>query len=652
MFFNLKLNVSEMNFLRTFFSILMVSLLLVSLGCVGKRNLQSDYLAKGPGKSKKRVLFKNSNSDNLIVFIHGFSGDPVETWTFQDSKFFWPKKLSQDPDFKNSDVYSFGYKSDCGTVYNIRQIAASLKTVLDSVKGRYKTISFVAHSLGGVAARYYILENYRDIKLGTVALLSSPNFSSGLVRFPEFLCDNAHLKELMEGIAIDDLNDRWRREFLEKRDREPFNLAAAYELNGTPFIGVVVEKNAAVNFARQTRGFLKNHSNMAKPYGVDDELYIWIKQRLLQRPVNRKVEEALSASEERSKDIIQDLRTRLKGAFLDKIYSLVAVGNRKAALKFLSQNEKKDDKSISKIAEVRFIKARVYELDLDYSNSQKYYEEAVKLAPNNTDYLNGAGDILNKIGEYDRAIDYYERALDGDLKAYGPNHPNVADRWNNLGAALYFKGQYDRAINYYEKALNSDLQTFGLGHPTVATRWNNLGSAWYAKGDSSQAISYYEKALSADLKTFGPNHPNVATRWNNLGAAWYLKRNYDKAIYYYKKALASDLKTFGSDHPTVATDWNNLGGGLRAKGQYDRAIFYYEKALNSDLKTFGSEHPNIATYWNNLGAAWYAKGDKMKAVDYYKKSIVVFKKYKLHHRVKSAQKKLDLILQDRKKSSF
>jgi tetratricopeptide (TPR) repeat protein len=652
MFFNLNVSVGKIKFCKKTLSILVVLLILVSLGCVGKRDLHSNNSIKKSGKSKKRVLFKNPKSDNLIVFIHGFSGDPVESWTFEDSNFFWPKKLSKDPDFKNSDIYSFGYKSDCGTVYNIRQIAASLKTVLDSVKTRYKTISFVAHSLGGIAARYYILENYRDINLGTVALLSSPNFSSGLINFPEFLCDNAHLKELMEGIAIDDLNDRWRREFLEKQDREPFNLAAAYELNATPFIGVVVEKNAAVNFARQTRGFLKNHSNMAKPYGVDDELYIWIKQRLLQKPVDRKVEEALSASEERSKDIIQDLRARLKGAYLDKIYSLVAVGNRKEALKFLSQHERKDDRNISKIAEVRFIKARVYELDLDYLNSRKYYEEAVRLAPDNTDYLNGIGDILNKVGEYDTAINYYKKALKGDLKKYGPNHPNVADRWNNLGAALYFKGQYDEAINYYEKALNSDLKTFGLGHPTVATRWNNLGSAWYAKGDSNQAISYYDKALSADLKTFGPSHPNVATRWNNLGAAWYLKKNYDKAIYYYKKALASDLKTFGADHPTVATDWNNLGGGLRAKGQYDRAIFYYEKAFNSDLKTFGSEHPNIATYWNNLGSAWNAKGNKKKAIDYYKKAVAVFKKYNLHHRVKSAQKKLDLILQDRKKPSF
>ncbi len=647
MFSNLIPNIDKIILRQKSLSILIISLFLFSLGCVNNGNFSSGYSLKESGQPQKRVFFKNRNAKNLIVFIHGFSGDPVGTWKFDDTKFFWPKQLSKDPDFRDSDILSFGYKSDCGTVYNIRQIAASLKTTLDRVKKRYKKISFVAHSLGGVAARYYILENYRDINLGTVALLSSPNFSSGLIRFPEFLCENAHLKDLMEGVGIDELNDRWRREFLEKQDREPFNLAAAYELNATPIIGIVVEKNAAVNFARQTRGFLKNHSNMAKPYGKDDELYIWIKQRLLQRPVDRRVEEALLASEERSKDIIKDLKTRLKGAYLDKIYSLVAVGNRKAALKILSKQEEEEDRNISKIAEFRFIKARVYELDLDYFNSRKYYEDAVRLSPNNTDYLSGAGDILNKVGKYDRAIDYYKRALDGDLKTYGENHPNVADRWNNLGAALYFKGQYDKAIRYYEKALNSDLKTFGRSHPTVATRWNNLGSAWYAKGDFNQAISYYDKALGSDLKTFGNSHPTVATRWNNLGAAWYLKGNYDKAIDYYKKALASDLKTFGVDHPTVATDWNNLGGGLRAKGQYNKAIFYYEKALNSDLKTFGLEHPNIATYWNNLGSAWYAKGNRGKAIDYYKKAIVVFKKYNLDHRVENTQKKLDLILRGR-----
>ena len=58
-------------------------------------------------------FFQNGNAENLIVFIHGLTGDPVTTWSSDgDSPFFWPEQLAQDSAFQNADVLSFGYTSD------------------------------------------------------------------------------------------------------------------------------------------------------------------------------------------------------------------------------------------------------------------------------------------------------------------------------------------------------------------------------------------------------------------------------------------------------------------------------------------------------------------------------------------------------------
>ncbi|MGR3173480.1 MAG: tetratricopeptide repeat protein, partial [Candidatus Scalindua sp.] len=303
------------------------------------------------------------------------------------------------------------------------------------------------------------------------------------------------------------------------------------------------------------------------------------------------------------KDKIQILEKELKDrATKDKRAeeALVAskAGDYDKAIELFETLQEEGKEKESELASIAFNLGNVYFIELDFQKALEAYLDAVRLAPNNTAYLNEAGKSLYTLAQYDKAIEYYEKALKSDLKTFGEDHPQVAIYRNNLGVAWNAKGKYDKAIEYYEKSLESDLKTFGEDHPMVAIYRNNLGEAWYAKGEYDTAIEYFEKSLTSGLKTFGEEHPDVAIRWNNLGAAWMAKGEYDKAIEHYEKALKSDLKTFGEEHPNVARDWNNLGAVWHAKGEYDKAIEYYEKALKSDLKTFSEEHPNVAIDWN------------------------------------------------------
>lgn len=136
------------------------------------------------------------------------------------------------------------------------------------------------------------------------------------------------------------------------------------------------------------------------------------------------------------------------------------------------EEEKKKEKEHAKTA---YDLGNVYFIELKFPEALQSYLDAVRLAPDNSSYLNEVGYTYYILAKYDSAIEYLEKALQSDLKTFREDHPNVAIRWNNLGLAWNNKGEYDRAIEYYEKALQSDLKTFGEDHPNVARDWNNLG---------------------------------------------------------------------------------------------------------------------------------------------------------------------------------
>ncbi|NKB80911.1 MAG: tetratricopeptide repeat protein [Nitrospirales bacterium] len=415
-------------------------------------------------------FFNNPNSKKLVVFVHGLTGDEVNTWSSENPEFFWPEKLAADSEFKNHSVLSFGYASDCGITLNIRELAQRLNITLKEL-GRqvpFEAVSFVAHSLGGLVVRQYILDQYSETKIDSVVLLSTPNFGSHLSKVPSFFCASAHLKKLNPGPDgyIDNLNDQWRREFRQKVDRAPFHLAAAYELFPTRKLLLsvkVVEKPSAVNFSRHTQAFRRDHIQISKPRKYGDAVYIWTRQQLLQQPRDERVHQFTEAEENRLRDTIGKLQKELQGTDLEEALDLIAKEALDEALTLLSDRGEQEDEEIARIAKIRFATAQVYELKLDYTNALKYYQRAVDLSPNNTLFLNEVGLMFYTLAQYDKAIGYYEKALASDLTTFGPDHPNVARSWNNLGVAWDAKGDYEQAIGYYDQAV-AFFQKAGLDH--------------------------------------------------------------------------------------------------------------------------------------------------------------------------------------------
>ena len=94
---------------------------------------------------------------DVIVFVHGFIGDYVNTWGK-------PKVLLEDPRFnRNYDFVFYGFKTAMfGDVPAFDEEAAKLDRTLTHLEEDYKSITIVTHSKGGLLAMRTLLNRAHD----------------------------------------------------------------------------------------------------------------------------------------------------------------------------------------------------------------------------------------------------------------------------------------------------------------------------------------------------------------------------------------------------------------------------------------------------------------------------------------------------------
>lgn len=100
-----------------------------------------------------------AREDNLIVFVHGYTGDPDATWV----KF--PHLLRQiGQGFETGfEVASFGYDTHLLTNrQSIEAIAQVLLSFLDAQADAARSVFIIAHSLGGIVTRRMLIASFSE----------------------------------------------------------------------------------------------------------------------------------------------------------------------------------------------------------------------------------------------------------------------------------------------------------------------------------------------------------------------------------------------------------------------------------------------------------------------------------------------------------
>lgn len=116
-----------------------------------------------------------------LVFIHGILSDAIKCWTHKSGT-HWPTLAATDPSLADVSVYNFSFETGIATGdYGIGDAADALKELagLDGII-EFPTIIFVCHSLGGIVARRFVVDNAIALsgkKIG-LFLLGSPSRGS------------------------------------------------------------------------------------------------------------------------------------------------------------------------------------------------------------------------------------------------------------------------------------------------------------------------------------------------------------------------------------------------------------------------------------------------------------------------------------------
>lgn len=234
-----------------------------------------------------------------------------------------------------------------------------------------------------------------------------------------------------------------------------------------------------------------------------------------------------------------------------------------------------------------------------------YYNQVIKLAPNNEDaYLNLA-QVYTQQGNYDKA-----RSILNDAKGLFPDNQMVKKQLASLDAQttsllytnasnLFNEKKYQEAIALYNKIL-----------PATPESLLGIGACYQAMGNNAQAASFYEKSLGLDPK-------NADTAYYTA-LAYANTENYAKAKNFANKALAID-PNHKATKELVAYVTEQEG-----TAKMDTAIEHIDK----------QQYPQALTLLNSVISA-----DPKNADAYYYRGMVY-----------DAQKKYQLAINDYKKA--
>ncbi|MCE1247423.1 MAG: tetratricopeptide repeat protein [Firmicutes bacterium] len=276
------------------------------------------------------------------------------------------------------------------------------------------------------------------------------------------------------------------------------------------------------------------------------------------------------------------------------------------------------------------------------------YDKAVKLDPNSAmNYLN-RGDAYLVMAKHDLAMKDYEQTIKLDPTRHGA--------WYHMGMIKIMRRQFDEALKDTEKAIsllpkNDEGYQFNKAFilykleryddslnamkevmkiaPDFDAAYKQMGDIYVEMGDSKKAIELYDKAI----ELFDSNQDKVNRREMNL-----YQKDIDKGLIYMNRAIAhSNL----SHYKEVVDDCQKaIESGFNEPGVYqEKALAEYQLGEKSkasadaekSLKLIDFKQPGFRKYINAY-SAYMAMENYDKALEFNKKASDEILKLEPDHR--------------------
>jgi tetratricopeptide (TPR) repeat protein len=185
------------------------------------------------------------------------------------------------------------------------------------------------------------------------------------------------------------------------------------------------------------------------------------------------------------------------------------------------------------------------------------YNEAVRLMPTASGWINNRGNVYLKMRRFDKAIEDYSKSLE--------MNPNSSISFNNRALAYFNLRAYDNSLADYAKALQSDPE--------------------YTQARINRANCFRElkrmKEAQDDLEVAFRRDPKNASIPNQRAAIHIDNKEYDLAWIELRKALTLD--------PRSSWAYHHRGNIYRKQKRHIEAVWEFEHSLWLDPKSISTQ---------------------------------------------------------------
>ncbi|MBT8253358.1 MAG: hypothetical protein HKN00_06565 [Flavobacteriaceae bacterium] len=425
-----------------------------------EKAVASTSAQKDSTKDTPVISWRNEGTDNLVIFVHGFSGEA--SGTFGQI----PKMLLEDKDMNGWDMRPFGYsqfvnpemgKEVWAGISDIDRIANELKLSIIYKFNAYSRIAIVAHSLGGLVAQKALLSLKPEHMLRVSHLVMYGTPSDGID--PQVLKNTWQEKyEAMsrEGDFIKELRSSWTNSF---KDGIPFKLKVAGSISDE----YVDLSSCFEPFEESNCEMIDgDHLRMVKPDSADSASYQLIVKTLTDSEFANKylnkeeVNLALGKYGVTVQTLLPQVEELGEEGLKQLIFGLEGLDRREEALQILNTHPvAKGNSDLMGIIGGRHKRAYLLKnLKKDGDAAIEYYKKGLEIAQQKKDHdqiyylaINLAFTSIVIENDQTNMKTYAQMALDATEHC-------VDDLWKiaTVGEAKMYLSDFDSAKENYEKA--------------------------------------------------------------------------------------------------------------------------------------------------------------------------------------------------------
>lgn len=235
-----------------------------------------------PGYAVKR----EGAAKRVLVLVHGLNGDGMSTWTSANGT-YWPALMKADPAFEDFDIYVYEYQTSVfGECLAITDLANNMRIHLnnDRVFEDHDQVVFLAHSMGGLIVRQFLLRN-RDAadKVPLVMFFATPTAGSRKADSVHLLSACAQVDDLRT-LDVNSYLKSQQSDWLSSNFKERVISYCAYETRNSNGLLIVDQSSATLLCTKDPEALPTNHSDAVKPSSEADLSHIIVRNAVRALP--------------------------------------------------------------------------------------------------------------------------------------------------------------------------------------------------------------------------------------------------------------------------------------------------------------------------------------------------------------------------------